>query len=208
MENNNINQRRKPNNKGTKRLFKNPMLEKMTRTHISVPISLLLAYAAGMLIWAIYRTNVPVSNSVALYFLGLFSFTFVEYALHRFVYHMRATTERQRKIQYTMHGVHHEFPKDKDRLALPPVISLSIATALLFLLRLVIGDYTFGFLSGFVTGYSLYLFMHYIMHAYPPPKNFMKKLWVYHSIHHYKDETVYYGVSSPLWDFVFGTVYK
>ena len=35
------------------------------------------------------------------------------------------------KIQYMAHGVHHEFPKDKDRLAMPPLLSVTIATILL-----------------------------------------------------------------------------
>ncbi|MGB3618930.1 MAG: sterol desaturase family protein, partial [Catalinimonas sp.] len=31
-------------------------------------------------------------------------------------------------------------------------------------------------------------------------------LWVHHSIHHFKDDERAFGVSSPLWDWVFGTM--
>ena len=36
--------------------------------------------------------------------------------------------------------------------------------------------------------------------------NFLKTLWVHHAIHHYKDDTRAYGVSSPLWDWILGTM--
>ncbi|MEX2379667.1 MAG: sterol desaturase family protein, partial [Vicingaceae bacterium] len=39
-----------------------------------------------------------------------------------------------------------------------------------------------------------------------PPKNFLKQLWIHHSIHHYQEDDKAFGVSSPLWDYVFGTM--
>ena len=198
----------KPNNKGTKTLFNNPTLEKLSRTHIAVPISLLLLYAVALIFWSILRTEVSSTIIFGLYITGFISFTLVEYLLHRFVYHMRTNTNIKKNIQYHMHGIHHEYPKDKDRLAMPPLLSMSITSLLLYLLHLLIGSYSFSFLSGFTTGYALYLFMHYILHRHKAPKNGFKKLWVYHSIHHYKDESVYFGVSTPVWDYVFGTRYK
>ena len=112
------------------------------------------------------------------------------------------------KIQYNFHGVHHDYPKDKDRLAMPPLVSITLATTLLFLFRLFMGDFVFGFLPGFLIGYASYLFVHYIVHAYQPPKNMFKTLWVHHAIHHYKDHERAFGVSSPLWDYIFRTMPK
>jgi sterol desaturase/sphingolipid hydroxylase (fatty acid hydroxylase superfamily) len=45
-----------------------------------------------------------------------------------------------------------------------------------------------------------------MVHAYAPPKNFLKALWVNHSVHHYKDGEIVFGVSSPLWDYIYGTM--
>jgi sterol desaturase/sphingolipid hydroxylase (fatty acid hydroxylase superfamily) len=45
-----------------------------------------------------------------------------------------------------------------------------------------------------------------MVHAYPAPKNFFKVLWINHAVHHYKDGEVVFGVSSPLWDYIFGTM--
>lgn len=196
----------KPNNKGTKQLSDNPFIERITRTHISIPITLFIVYSGGLLYWSALNTTLTVTTTVALFFVGLLVFTLVEYLMHRFLFHMDLTSAFRKKIQYIMHGVHHEFPKDKDRLAMPPLASLTIATTLLVLLRLVMADYVFAFLPGFLTGYAGYLFVHYIVHAFQPPKNIFKILWVHHGIHHYKDNERAFGVSSPLWDFIFRTM--
>lgn len=198
----------KPQNKGSKQLFQNPVLEKLSRTHISVPLTIFFIYSSGLLYWSITHTALSLGITVAMFFVGLLAFTWVEYMVHRYIFHISTHTEARAKFQYTAHGVHHEFPKDKSRLAMPPVLSITISTLLLLLLRLVLGDLVFSFLPGFLTGYAAYLSVHYMVHAFQPPKNFFKVLWVNHGIHHYKNGEGVYGVSSPLWDYVYGTMSK
>lgn len=195
-----------PKNKGTRTLFRNPILEKLSRTHISVPLTVFAVYALSLLYWSVTHTSLSAGTTIGMFFLGFLSFTLVEYLVHRYVYHLSTHTEWRKKFQYNAHGVHHEFPKDKDRLAMPPLLSITAATILLLLFRLVMGDFTFAFLPGFLVGYAYYLSVHYVVHIYQPPKNFLRALWVNHSIHHYKDGDVVFGVSSPLWDYVFGTM--
>jgi sterol desaturase/sphingolipid hydroxylase (fatty acid hydroxylase superfamily) len=196
----------KPQNKGTKQLFNSPVLETLSRTHISVPLLIFFSYAAGLLYWNISYTNLSAVNTIVLFFVGFIAFTWVEYNVHRYIFHMKTYTELRNKIQYMIHGVHHEFPKDKDRLAMPPLLSITLGTILLLLFRVIMGDFVFAFLPGFMVGYASYLSVHYLVHAYPPPKNFFKALWVNHSVHHYKDGEVVFGVSSPLWDYIYGTL--
>lgn len=193
-------------NKGTKELFENPILEKLSRTHISIPLIIFFGYAGGLLYWSVTHTGLSVSLTTLLFFVGWLTFSLVEYLVHRYVFHMATYTKLREKFQYTMHGVHHEFPKDKDRLAMPPLLSVTIATILLLLFRLVMGDFVFAFLPGFFVGYACYLGVHYMVHAYQPPKNFLKALWVNHGVHHYKNGEIVFGVSSPLWDYIFGTM--
>ena len=195
-----------PKNKGTKVLFNNKWLERLSRTHISVPITIFLLYSGGLLYWSAANTSLQLGTTVALFFTGLLVFTLVEYIMHRYLFHMGTYTTLRKKLQYAFHGVHHDYPKDKDRLAMPPIMSITIATILLFLLRLVMDDFVFGFLPGFLTGYAGYLFVHYIVHAFQPPKNIFKTLWVHHGIHHYKNPERAFGVSSPLWDYIFRTM--
>lgn len=195
----------KPKNKGTKKLFENPILEKLSRTHISVPITMYLGSAAFFGWYSFAHTDMSTTWIISLFALGLFSFTFAEYAVHRFVYHMEPTTKTRAKITYTLHGIHHEYPKDKTRLALPPLLAGALATIVFCVFFVLMGEAAYSFFPGFMTGYAGYLAIHFMVHAYPPPKNFFKQLWINHAIHHYKDDEALMGVSSPFWDYVFGT---
>ena len=196
----------KPKNKGQKVIFDNPILESLTRTHISVPITIFVLFSTGLIIYAFIYAALPPYLIISLFIIGFLIFTLIEYLVHRYVFHMETDTELKEKIQYSFHGIHHEYPKDKGRLAMPPVVSVLLAAALLFTFHWIIGEYTFAFLPGFVMGYASYLFVHFVVHAYQPPKNFFKILWINHGIHHYKDHNKAFGVSSPLWDFVFRTL--
>jgi sterol desaturase/sphingolipid hydroxylase (fatty acid hydroxylase superfamily) len=191
---------------GTRRLFSNQLLEKLSRTHIAVPVSLFIGYAFGLCVWNAKFTSLSVTTSIFLFFLGWLAFTWVEYQVHRHIFHLETYSVWRKNFQYMVHGVHHEFPKDKDRLAMPPLLSITIATVLLIFLRLVLGDYVFAFLPGFLVGYACYLLIHYVVHVYAPPKNIFKTLWKNHGIHHYKNGDLLFGVSSPLWDYIYGTV--
>ena len=198
----------KPQNRGTKTLFQNPILEKLSRTHISVPLIIFFIYSTVLLYWSVTHTSISIGTTVLIFFIGVIFFSWVEYNVHRYVFHMPADTESRAKAQYTMHGVHHEFPKDKTRLAMPPILSITLATTLFFLFRLILGDFAYSFLPGMLVGYSGYLSVHYMVHAFQPPRNFFKILWINHGVHHYKNGDGVYGVSSPLWDYVYGTMSK
>ncbi|BDC97822.1 sterol desaturase family protein [Persicobacter psychrovividus] len=192
--------------KGSPPLFKNQLLEKFTHTHIAYPLLIFYGGGLGLLAYGGVMMGISVINLLVTFTLGLLLFTFVEYWAHRKVYHMIEDKPWKARFTYTFHGVHHDHPKDKSRLAMPPVVSVLIIALLFGLFRLLIGDYAYGFLAGFIAGYATYLFVHYIVHAWRPPQNVFKLLWVHHAIHHYKDNTVAFGVSSPIWDVIFGTM--
>lgn len=194
------------NNKGTKVLFKNRFLERLSRTHISVPILILSVYSLVLLYYAFFHLHFAGVTIVSLFLAGFFTFTFVEYIIHRYLFHMDTSTRFKEKVQYAFHGIHHEYPKDKDRLAMPPLLSFTLATIFFLLFQFLMGEYVYVFLPGFLIGYSSYLGVHFAVHAFQPPNNFLKVLWINHGIHHYKDHDRAFGVSSPFWDFVFRTL--
>jgi len=198
----------KPKHTGTKNIFENPVLESLTRTNALVPITLYYVIPLFLLGYGAIYTEISVLKLALLFFGGVIFFSLLEYILHRYLFHMHTHTELRRKIQYNIHGLHHDYPKDKDRLAMPILASITLAIVLYALFYLIIGVNVYGFLPGVMAGYSTYLFVHYAVHAYPPPKNFLKELWVHHAVHHYKDGDHAFGVSSPLWDYVFGTMPK
>ncbi len=204
-----MSEKKSPDNKSKRTdtvvMFKNPILERLSRTHVSIPISIFFVYAGGLLYWSIASIQLNTGAIIGLFLTGWVSFTLVEYLAHRYIFHMSVHNKLRKKLQYAFHGVHHDYPKDKDRLAMPPVMSITLSTILLFAFKLVMGNSVFAFLPGFLVGYAMYLSVHYIVHAFPPPKNFLRQLWVNHSIHHHKDDSIIFGVSSPLWDYVFRT---
>jgi sterol desaturase/sphingolipid hydroxylase (fatty acid hydroxylase superfamily) len=188
------------------RVFKNPFLEALTRTHIAIPLTLFWTAGIITLWYSIARLGVSWWMAAIFFLLGAFFFTLVEYLMHRFLYHIPGTTEGKRKFQYTIHGVHHDHPRDKSRLALPPVLSVVLALLFIGLYRLIMGDLGLAFGGGFLFGYSTYLAAHYAIHMYKPPKNFLSIIWKHHNLHHYVGDDGAFGVSSPFWDHVFGTM--
>ncbi len=188
-------------------MFENKLLNRLSQTHIATPIVIFFVYATGLLWYTEVKTDIPTLIVVLVFLVGTLGFTFMEYAVHRWVYHPpHGASEAYRQATYKLHGMHHDYPKDKRRLAMPPLVAIALATSLLFVFELVLGQYAFSYLAGFVVGYALYLMVHYTVHIYAPPRNFLRALWVNHSIHHYSEDEVLFGVSQPLWDYVFGTL--
>jgi sterol desaturase/sphingolipid hydroxylase (fatty acid hydroxylase superfamily) len=183
-------------------------MELLSRTHPAVIVSMYLpvvAYLAYYFYAAIEHSFLALGG---VFFAGFFSWTFFEYILHRYLFHISSENPRIKHLAYLFHGVHHEYPKDKERLVMPPIPSLLVASLFFGLFDLLFGGYVFAFFPGFVTGYLAYGIIHYAMHAFRPPKNRFRFLWEYHNRHHFQDQEKGFGVSSPFWDLVFGTYPK
>lgn len=190
------------------RLFKNKFLESLTRTHIAVPLTIFYGSAIGLVGASLYYGMIAPLSNLWLFIAGFLFLTLVEYIVHRFAFHISTDTPAKARFQHTFHGVHHDHPRDKSRLAMPPVASVVLATIIFFIYKLFLGSYGFPFTAGFLAGYATYLVVHYSVHAFRPPNNFLRILWVHHAIHHYKEPEAAFGVSSPLWDHIFRTMPK
>lgn len=90
---------------------------------------------------------------------------------------------------------------------MPAAPSLIIASAFFSFFYLILGKLAFPFFPGFMLGYLIYGTMHFAIHAWNPPFKWMKGLWRNHHLHHYKHSDMGFGVSSTLWDHVFGTMF-
>ncbi|MBL0181138.1 MAG: sterol desaturase family protein [Chitinophagaceae bacterium] len=202
----------KIHNKGQARIFKNQYLEYLTKTHPLVIWGLYVPIIGFMLYYSHALLNISVGQTILLFFAGTLSWSLFEYTIHRFVFHYASENKRAMRIVYIIHGNHHEYPRDKERLFMPPVPSLLISSTLFVIMygaASLIGlpVYTFAFFPGFVLGYLMYGTMHYAIHAWNPPFKWMKPLWRNHHLHHYKNVELGFGVSSTLWDHVFGTMF-
>ncbi len=188
------------------RLFKSPVLEALTKTHIAIPLTIFYGTGIGALYFSLSYFNLRIVPTIALFIVGAFFFTLVEYLVHKHFYHMGTDSPRKARLQYMFHGVHHDHPRDKKRLALPPLMSVLVAAMFVGIFFLLMGASGIAFGGGFMTGYATYLLAHYAIHVYNPPKNFLSVIWKHHNLHHYVGDTGAFGVSSPFWDHVFGTM--
>ncbi|GIV66266.1 MAG: sterol desaturase family protein [Chloroflexota bacterium] len=195
------------------RLFKSDFLEFFTHISPVVVVIIWLPVAVFFLIRGILIKPPSISGFFIPFgfIFGLFLWTLAEYILHRFLFHYKPKTPRQEKIFYLFHGVHHEQPQCKTRLVMPPVVSIPLALIfygafyLIFGILLQAPFMTAMVFSGFIIGYLLYDMTHYATHHWPMRSGVLKALKRHHMRHHYKTPNQRFGVSSPLWDYIFGT---
>jgi len=197
------------------RLFESDFLEFFTHVHpVVVPIIWVpvVVYFLGVAIKGGEAAGAVGSGYIFPTFLaGVFLWSLAEYTLHRFMFHFQPRTPWQEKVVFLFHGIHHLQPQCKTRLVMPPAVSIPLAVVFYGAFRLVL-DTGLGMphlvapvFAGFVTGYLIYDLTHYAIHHFPMRWGFLKQLKRHHMLHHYKMPDQLFGVSSPLWDIVFGT---
>lgn len=197
----------KIHNRGQARLFESQYVEMLTKTHPFVIWGMYLPLIIYMLYRSYEKFSYQLVYIIFIFLGGTLFWTLFEYLMHRFAFHFIADSPRAKRFIYVLHGNHHEYPRDKERLFMPPVPSLIIASAIFVLLYSVLETHVFMFFPGFLLGYLIYGTMHFAIHAWNPPYKWMKPLWRNHHLHHYKNEHQGFGVSTTLWDRVFGTMF-
>jgi sterol desaturase/sphingolipid hydroxylase (fatty acid hydroxylase superfamily) len=196
------------------RLFKSDFLEFFT--HIS-PVVVLIIWVPVVAYFVVRSIlllpagaswlQIPVGMLI-----GVLIWTLTEYVVHRFVFHFHAESPGLQRIFFLFHGVHHYQPQCKTRLVMPPIVSIPLAALFYGIFYLLI-DRLLGapswippLFAGFILGYLVYDMIHYATHHFPMRSGYLKFLKRYHMQHHFKTPEKRFGVSSPLWDKVFGTM--
>ena len=210
------------------RMFQSDFLETFTHVHHLVPLVIFIPVIAYFLAQT-YLQGMGLGRSVLLYAAGLAVWTVSEYFVHRFGFHVGK--EAERKVQdnvdkleegqgalralsgleqtryFLAHGVHHTHPNDSKRLVMPPIVSIPLAVLFYWIFRALFGpvDMLPAF-AGLVTGYLIYDMIHYSVHHVRPRTAIGRYLKKHHFRHHYQDPNKNYGVSSPVWDVIMGTL--
>ncbi len=188
------------------RLFKSDFLERFTHVHWSVPIILYVPVS----VYFLTRPSTATLGVKALLFVGgLVFWTLTEYVLHRFIFHYHPSSAWGKRLHFLAHGVHHDYPNDSTRLVMPPSVSISLATLFYGLFSLVLPAGLLSvFFAAFLLGYVCYDTIHYATHHAPMKGRIGHWLKQNHLRHHYVEDGRSFGVSTPLWDYVFGTTYE
>jgi 4-hydroxysphinganine ceramide fatty acyl 2-hydroxylase len=192
----------------TVRMFKSDFVEFFSHVHPITPLVLYLPVIAFMIYLALHRYHLSVLSLAAFFVAGAFVWTLLEYIIHRYVFHYQPKTHLGKQFHFIVHGVHHDYPNDSKRLVMPPVVSIPLAVIFFSFFFAVLGRFAPAVGAGFVFGYVCYDTIHYAIHHFAMKKNIWRWLKNYHLRHHFHDDHAGYGVSSPLWDFVFRTTRK
>ena len=87
---------------------------------------------------------------------------------------------------------------------MPPTVTAVIAIAVWVAFRWM-GGLEYAWFAGMVAGYLWYDLTHYYLHHAAPTTAGGKWLRRYHLVHHFQTPDRRYGITTPLWDLVFGT---
>ena len=196
------------NKNETVRMFESDFMEFFSRVHPVIPLALYLPVVGYMLYVSLWRRQLSFVAVAALFLLGILLWTLIEYLIHRYIFHYEPKTRWGKQLHFVIHGVHHDYPNDARRLVMPPGISIPLAFLFFGLFLLVFGSLAPAVFAGLVFGYLCYDMLHYATHHLAMKRGVWLWLKQYHLRHHFKDDHVGYGISSPLWDYIFRTTRK
>jgi len=174
------------------RWFHQGWLDALTRSPTWSPYVVGLP-AAGTLAWA-----GPFSAGAAA--LGVLTWTFVEYALHRFIFHFPPTTDIRKVVTFVLHRHHHRDPGATDRLAATPAQAAGLLVPLAAVAHQVDPGHWTAFSFGLVAAWIAYEALHYSHHH--GSSSILGPLRAHHLRHHHADPARGFGISSPLWDWL------
>jgi sterol desaturase/sphingolipid hydroxylase (fatty acid hydroxylase superfamily) len=162
--------------------------------------SLLMYFTSRSARWSSLWWLVPV---------GILIWTLLEYALHRFVFHVQIPIRnpRLREIVNSSHLTHHALPRDPSKVLVHPSYGAIISLILYGLLFALLGSAfsAAGVMTGIWLGFLYYESVHYRVHFSLSPSGFIALQRRTHFYHHFTNNKRCFGVTSPLWDYVFGT---
>jgi sterol desaturase/sphingolipid hydroxylase (fatty acid hydroxylase superfamily) len=134
--------------------------------------------------------------------IGAVSWTLVEYGLHRFAMHV----PRGRGLASREHLTHHAdvtyfSPMSKK------LVSAAATTAIAFPLASAIGGRrrAAAFTAGLIGTYGWYEVAHRRLHTHPPRGRYGRWARRHHLHHHFGAPMRNFGVTTPVWDRLFGS---
>lgn len=197
------------------RMFESDFLDFFSRIPAFVVPVIYVPLISGFTWYGIARLGVSPGAAALQFGVGVFVWSLMEYWLHRTLFHWKPDTWWGPRFHFFLHGVHHQWHRDRFRLVMPPAASLSLGVVF-FALTWVAGAalsflldprWIWAFFGGVMFGYLVYDMVHYYVHHFKPRTRVGKWLRAHHMAHHhnklFKDKK--FGVSSTLWDHVFGT---
>ena len=131
----------------------------------------------------------------------------IEYGLHRYVFHADISNAVIRRLVNGFHAEHHEMPRDADRLLVRTPYALGVSALLYGPVLILTADWfrAMGALAGIWLGFLYYEAVHYRVHLTIGAAGLIGRQRKAHFHHHFRNPDQCFGVTTPLWDHIFGT---
>ena len=189
------------------RMFDSDFFEFFSKVHPATPFVLYIPAGLFVLGYALALGYTAPLWIAAMLPVGWFAWQMMEYFLHKSLFHWEGTGPFTRRMHEILHGYHHKYPDDDDRLVMPigaslPVVLL-IAGGLYFLHQPAL---TIPFWAGLLFGYLWYDFIHYSTHFRPPRTEWGKRMRSHHMAHHFAVPDKNYGISHMWLDKLLGSM--
>ena len=133
--------------------------------------------------------------------LGIASWSFAEYAIHNWVGHLG-----RGKNPFSREHLRHHRDGEFTPWGRKWLQAIGVALSLFLLVGLLVG-WVLGiaWTSGFIGAYLIYERTHRRLHTHPPSNAYGRMLRRHHFSHHFSSAKFNHGVTSVLWDHIFGT---
>ena len=188
---------------GQPRFFHTDLAESFTKVQWWVVPLLWLPLLFWSFVRAFSDLNLEILITITL--AGVVAWQAMEYSLHRWFFHKRPTTRKGIVLHFLLHGCHHKFPMDTDRLVFPPLPASLVIAPIWFALHAVLSKgAASAFFGGMLGGYITYDCCHYLMHSGCLGGTLAQA----HMGHHFNFHDAGFGISSPLFDWIFHTSRK
>jgi sterol desaturase/sphingolipid hydroxylase (fatty acid hydroxylase superfamily) len=187
-------------------------LRELVIAYFQYPAIIAYLACAALAIVAYGRYPATLEQTVAAGLVAIFVYPLVWYCLHRWVLHSRWMF----KVPFlaaTWKRIHYDHHQDPNRLEIlfgalhTTLPTIALATAPLGYAIGGVGGALAAFATGLITT-CVYEFCHCIQHlAYKPKNKMLTVMKARHMAHHFHDERGNFGITSYIWDRVFGTYY-
>ena len=136
-------------------------------------------------------------------FTGAFTWTLLEYLIHRFAGHDRRLRGNPFGVEHVRHHIEGDYFAPSYKKAIVALVAIAALSAPLML---ALGGPTgAAFIVGLVGCYGVYEVIHRRLHVSAGFGAYGRWARRHHFTHHFASARVNHGVTTPLWDFVFGT---
>lgn len=181
--------------------------EQVDRFQLYKPFIFYTAVLSVMQLAVVRSGESSLPSAAGLFVAGLLTWGLYEYAIHRWVLHREPKSEGFNLPGNLTHLRHHADPNSLQRLNVQLSESVPVCVVYVLAAWALAGSWQAAthLFTGLIAGYFFYEYLDFQAHHGTSRGRLTRYFRKYHLQHHHYDATVRFGVTSPLFDYLFGT---